>query len=400
MKLLFVLPLMTGTGGIQSSLLNLLHELGPDAHDVTICVFGNHISDETPLPDWVHVVPGPRTLEYCLADFGSAVGRYPRRALPALVATKLLRRLLGYRRMLDVSLRRFRVEGHFDVAVAYANDIYSDHGFVGGAADIVRKCVEADRRVGWIHNDVTRHGLDQRRLERTYAGFDKVVNVSETCKAIFDGVAPSFGVRSCVVANMLDTDRIARLATAPEPFGDADAFHLVTVARLDNRQKRLDRVIGACAALKAAEVPRFRWHIVGGGPDEGMLRRMATDAGVDDVLVFEGWQGNPFAYMARADVFVLTSDYEAYGMVLAEAQALELPVVCTNYAAASEVIAHQETGLLTELSVDSLVSALTRVMNEPHLLVDFRSNIAARPRNNVRAKEQFDAVLSGGEGER
>ena len=396
MRLLFVVPLMTGIGGIQSSLLNLLHELGPDAHDVTLCVFGNHISDDTPIPEWVHVARGPRLLEYCLADFRPAARRYPLREVPVMAVVKVLRRVVGYRRILDAALVRFRVPGRFDVAIAYANDIYSDGGFVGGANDIVSRCVDAARKVAWIHNDPTKQGLTGDRLRRTYAGFDQVVNVSSTCKGIFDTLAPELAAKSVVVHNIVDTARVDRLAQALSPFPEDNVFRLVTVARLDNRQKRLDRVVAVCDELKAAGAPAFRWHVVGGGPDEEMLRRMAHDLRVDDVLTFEGRQANPFAYVAEADVFVLTSDYEAYGMVLAEALTLGVPVVCTNFAAAVETVADGVNGILTDLTVESLAAALIRVMANPVLLGRLRDGAASRPRGNDEAMRQFEAVLTGG----
>ena len=395
MKLLFVLPLMSGTGGIQASLLNLLHELGPDAHDVTLCVFGNYVSPETPLPPWVHVVPGPRALEYCLADFRSARTRYSRHELSLLVATKLLRRLVGYRRVLDVALRRFRMPGHYDVAIAYANDIYTGRSFVGGANDIVRRCVDADRRVAWIHNDATRHGLDEERCLATYADFDAVVNVSRACKEIFDRIGPTLSAKSTVVLNMMDTARIERLAREPRPYDDSDTFRIVTVARLDNRQKRLDRVVDACAELKAAGVRRFTWHVVGGGPDSDMLLRQACERDVEDVLTFVGHTSNPFPYVAGADLFVLTSDYEAYGMVLAEALTLGVPVVSTRFPAASEVVADGEDGLLADFTVRSLVEAVSRLMGDPARLELLRAGASARPSCNETARAQLEAALAG-----
>ncbi|MBI4900951.1 MAG: glycosyltransferase, partial [Actinobacteria bacterium] len=324
--------------------------------------------------------------------------RYPRPELALLAGAKILRRLAGYRRVLDASLRSFRVAGHFDVAIAYANDIYDGDRFVGGANDIVRQCVSADRKVAWIHNDATRHGLDASRSLRTYADFDEVVNVSQACKAVFDDSVPVFAAKSSVVYNTMNRERILRLGGAGDPYGTSDAFRIVTAARLDNRQKRLDRVIEACAALKAAGVRGFSWHVVGDGPDEAMLRRRARERGVADVLTFEGHESNPFPYVAGADLFVLTSDYEAYGMVLAEALTLGVPVVSTSFAAATEIITPGENGLLTDFTVESLVATLTDVMAHPETLERLRATIAAQPGDNQVAMRQFDAVLTGRRG--
>lgn len=395
MKLLIVLPLMTGIGGIQASLVNLVRALPRETYSVSICVFGNRIAASTSLPEDVTILRGPRVLEYCLADFRSAWRDYAPWRLPVLVAVKLGQRALGYRRILEFATARFRVTEPFDVAIAYANDIHTPTSFVGGANDIVLRCVAAKRKLAWIHNDPTKHGLDHDTSLRTYADFDAIVNVSRTCQAIFDEIVPEYRDKSRVVYNLIDVERVTRMAAGPSPYTAPVPFTLVTVGRLDNQQKRIDRVIDACALLKARGFTNFSWHVVGDGPDAARLEAMARMAGVEDVLVFEGRKDNPFPYIRHADVLVLTSDYEAFGMVLLEARALGVPVVATRYAAAAEIVSHGVNGLLTELSAEALADMLEDLMQDGSILANLRREMAQHPVDQRVALRQFEDAIFG-----
>ncbi|MEE2712811.1 MAG: glycosyltransferase, partial [Planctomycetota bacterium] len=86
--------------------------------------------------------------------------------------------------------------------------------------------------------------------------------------------------------------------------------------------------IRAFAKVRASRPARL--IILGEGPQEKMLRALAEDLNVSDHIAFPGFVHNPFAYMARAQTFVLSSAWEGFGMVLVEAMACGCPVVSTD----------------------------------------------------------------------
>jgi glycosyltransferase involved in cell wall biosynthesis len=84
--------------------------------------------------------------------------------------------------------------------------------------------------------------------------------------------------------------------------------------------------------------------------------------------VFAGFQRNPWKYIARADVFALSSRYEGFGNVLIEAMACGVPVVATSSPGTRDIVTHGADGLLVEAHEPAaLAAALERVLGDPAL---------------------------------
>ena len=91
------------------------------------------------------------------------------------------------------------------------------------------------------------------------------------------------------------------------------------------------------------------------------LRSEIASLELDGSAELLGRQPNPYALMARADCFVLSSDYEGQPMVLLEALVLGLPVVSTAFATARDTIP-QGGGLIVERDVDALADGMRRFL--------------------------------------
>ncbi len=102
---------------------------------------------------------------------------------------------------------------------------------------------------------------------------------------------------------------------------------LVSVGRLVE-QKGYDILLRAL--LLARREIDCRLIIVGGGPLLPELENIAQQLGIRDVVDFVGWQTNPYKFISRADLFVLSSRWEGLANVLIEALACGCSVVSTN----------------------------------------------------------------------
>lgn len=102
---------------------------------------------------------------------------------------------------------------------------------------------------------------------------------------------------------------------------------IITVGRLV-KEKAFDTLLRAFSLLvKHVEAKLI---ILGEGPERRRLETISCELGVQDRVDFVGFVVNPYAYLSRARVFVLSSRWEGFGNVLVEAMAVGTPIVATN----------------------------------------------------------------------
>jgi glycosyltransferase involved in cell wall biosynthesis len=140
---------------------------------------------------------------------------------------------------------------------------------------------------------------------------------------------------------------------------------IITVARL-SYEKSLDVLIKAFAMLQDRE--NLRLIILGDGPLREELCVLARELGVSDLVDFHGWVENPYAFMSRSDVFVLTSWYEGFANVIAEALACGCPVVSTDAPSGpSEILADGCYGHLVPVGdINAVALAIEKSLSTPY----------------------------------
>ena len=138
------------------------------------------------------------------------------------------------------------------------------------------------------------------------------------------------------------------------------------------REKGIFELVEAIARLRA-DGRRVRLVMVGGGADLEACQARAEALGVRDAVEFAGSVHDPSALAARfaaADALALPSFAEGFPRVLWEAMAFSLPIVTTPVGQIATVLTGEDSALFCAPgSVDSLVGALTRVLDDAELAV-------------------------------
>lgn len=109
--------------------------------------------------------------------------------------------------------------------------------------------------------------------------------------------------------------------------------------------KNITLAICALSILKK-KYPNIGLVVVGSGSEERSLKADAKFFGVEDSVVFESWADDLASYYKTADIFLLPSNYEGWGLTVVEACACGLPVVMTDVGCAGEFIKNGENGLV------------------------------------------------------
>ncbi|MEJ2591175.1 MAG: glycosyltransferase [Candidatus Thiodiazotropha sp.] len=217
------------------------------------------------------------------------------------------------------------------------------------------------------HRSPWRMRLRRLPIRLLYPRIDTIIAVSEGVRQdtlAVSGVAPD---KVRVVRNPVITRRMLEASRAPSPhpwLEQPDMPVILGAGRL-TLQKDFHTLVRAFAKLRAERPCRL--IILGEGRRREALSEMARQLGVEQDLALPGFTPNPYAYMARADLFVLSSRWEGSPNVLTEAMALGTPVVSTDCPSGpSELLDHGRIAPLVPMGdVPALAAAMAEVLAQP-----------------------------------
>lgn len=200
-----------------------------------------------------------------------------------------------------------------------------------------------------------------------YPHIDTVIAVSEGVAKDTMQITSLPPDRVQVVRNPVITPRLSALARAAAPhawLNDPAIPVLLGAGRL-TRQKDFHTLLRAFALVRSRQ--RCRLLILGEGTHRESLLALAKELEVAEDFDLPGFTRNPYAYMARAAVFVLSSAWEGSPNVLTEALALGTPVVATDCPSGPrEILRDGHFGpLVTVGDVKGMAQAIEQVLTQP-----------------------------------
>lgn len=162
--------------------------------------------------------------------------------------------------------------------------------------------------------------------------------------------------------------RSAMAQTPAHPFFERPPV-VVGVGRL-SPEKNFANLVRAMARVR--ETVDARLVVLGEGPERGALERLVEELGLAGKVSFPGFQENPHAYLAKADLFALSSDWEGLPTALIEALAAGTPVVSTDCPVGPrEILADGEHGELVPVGDSrALAEAMLRALSHGRPSVD------------------------------
>lgn len=246
--------------------------------------------------------------------------------------------------------------GHFDCAISYSCD-YSDLSMIVQA--------DTDKRIAFVHGDATYHPRSARLNDKLIRKLDMVYSVSHEAKDKFLQMHPKYPGKLDVIHNVFFEDEIRRKAQMPPTDMILDGTPtLCTVARLSPEKRQYQ--IPEIARRLHDDGLRFRWYLVGGGPDQANIEAQIRLHGMENQVILLGPRPNPYPYIKSCDVYVHTSVHEAYSTAVAEARILCKPIVATDATGNREQF-HGDDGLIVSQTPEAIYQGVRTLLTDEQL---------------------------------
>lgn len=360
-------------GGIQKNLLRLAENFTHRGHTVDLVVY------KAKGPHLAHIPPGVNLVALgCMAfkpaarglAFGYLLAAEPPKLHPSLQPLRRAWEISPWLKCLPALthyLRRTRPQA----LLSAGNTLNCTAVLARRLANTATRLVVSERN----HLSAYTKGKRQRRrwrclpglIARTYPWANATVAVSN---GVADDLALTTGLpreRITTVYNPIVSAELFERAKAPLShawFGSNSPPVILGIGSL-NEKKDFPTLLRAFARVRAQRATRLL--ILGEGDGHAQLETLAEELGVADAVALPGFAANPFAYMARAAVFVLSSAYEGLPTVLIEALACGCPVVSTDCPSGpAEILRGGRYGPLVAVGDDrALAQAILGVLDNP-----------------------------------
>ena len=224
---------------------------------------------------------------------------------------------------------------------------------------LVKAIFSSVPQIATIHN-MTSNPIDFKKYTATYA-------ISNSVKD--DWKKKGFDVTG-VIENGVSCNKIR----SKKNWDLKDSIHVVVLSRIRFSPKRQDLIVSALAKLKSNNqfrkgdsiVKKCVVHFIGDGEDTAKLKNMVKEYGLDDNVIFEGIRDRSWIYdhLCDYDLFIQASDFEGFGLTVAEACAAKLPVLLSNVEGPLEIIDGGRLGMTFKKGdAEDLAAQLSKFIN-------------------------------------
>ena len=362
-KVLFLIPNLQ-PGGAERVLVNLVNNLDQDKFDVTLqTLFDVGVNKQYLLPH-VRYIGGWKKQPRGMTQ------------LMKFCSTKFL-----YTRV---------VKERYDIVVSYLE---------GPTARVLAGCRDKNvKTVSWIHTQFITDAVAKigfRSLKDAvwcYNQADAIVAVGQTVKEGFLSKIPT-DKDVKVLYNTNETEQIVEKAQEEVETPLSEGINVCSVGKLIP-VKAFERLIRVHKRLVDENYPHHVYFL-GEGNERERLEKLIKELGVENSVTLLGFQKNPYAYVARSDMYVCSSLREGFSTAVTEALVLGTPVVTTECSGMKELLGNNnEYGIVTENSEDGLYEGMKKMLSNPELLKGYREKAKERGKAfsreaTVRAVEEM-----------
>lgn len=370
------------TNGAMMSLIALLKALSSYDYNLSLFLFkhGGRLMNE--IPDNVALLPERNYYKVYRLSLKDAMSFALKKFRLDLM---LFRLLVSIQRKFNLYFRLWsflpKVPSIYDVACSYAD------GFV---TPMMLRKVDAKRKCAWVHIPYSKYP----QLDYVYDALRKV----DICVPVSNDVTQDlFNILKCnvpthVVHNLTDFEECQARASQPCPDGRIDGvYRMVSVGRV-TPQKFFDIIPSTALKLRDKGI-RFEWYIIGNGDQYEALCAEVVSDGLNSSVHFIGARPNPMPWVKSADVVVIPSRYESWGMTVSEALCLGKAVITSDLPVFKEQITDGVNGVMCHITADNLANAIEHILIDEEFRKGLERNAVNYPYTKELVAKEFEALV-------
>lgn len=239
--------------------------------------------------------------------------------------------------------------------------------------------------------DITLVGADRSYLPITRYGLQQSDGVTAVSKFLKQATIETFDFDDVeVIPNFICPIHYTRTPESPlrrelAPNGERLLVHVSNFRAV----KRPADCVEVLQKVRDAGV-ESRLVFVGDGPELSAVRHRAKQLDLNENVVFVGKQAKIADYLGVADLFLLPSELESFGLAALEAQACEVPVIATRVGGIPEVVTDGETGFLSDIGdTDKMAADAVKLLNDEETLRSF----GTRGRDNAVQRYSTEKII-------
>jgi N-acetyl-alpha-D-glucosaminyl L-malate synthase BshA len=261
-----------------------------------------------------------------------------------------------------------------EVTARYNLDILHVHYAIPHSISAyLSKMMLTDRKIPFVTTlhgtDITLVGNDRSYLPITRFGMEQSDAVTAVSQYLKQRTIDEFQIQRpiTVIPNFVNCDIYSRSSDKNLRSRYADSAEAIFIHISNFRPvKRIEDVIAVFARVRQQAPAKLL--LVGDGPERPKAEWLAETQGVARDVLFLGKQSEMAPLLSIADVLLLPSENESFGLVALEAMACEVPVVATRIGGLPEVVEHEEDGFLFGLGdVAGMAEASLKLVKDPLL---------------------------------
>ncbi len=268
----------------------------------------------------------------------------------------------------------------YDYAIAYAQGVPTFY--------VIDK-VHAKKKLGWVNAIYKLNGKEKEFQLNYYYKLYKIITVSDSVLNVFSEVFPTLKKNMTTIWDITDYNFI--LYMSQEGISYTDNYigkRILTVGRLNKYHKGYDIALKVCKILKEKGLD-FRWYAIGKGPYREEMERYIKENGLEKHFILLGTTPNPYPFFKDAYLYVQTSRHEGFGLTIAEARLLNIPVVTTEFDAVYNQMIQGKNGIVTKQDPQMVAEAIEKLLNDSNLYQSIKKFLEKEKKGNTEEINKF-----------